>query len=53
MKIDVYVFAPKGKILCICKASRKLCERKCEIQKVIYDQYQDYEECMRTSKYGK
>lgn len=52
-RIEVYVDIQNGKTVCICKRSRKRCNKKCEKDVVDRDRFEDWESTMHRDRYGK
>ena len=52
-KIPVFILiGPKGKTVCVCHASRKGCNRKCERDEVTRDIYAGWIYTLYRNKYG-
>lgn len=52
-KIKVYIDFQDGKTVCICKRSRKGCNKKCEPDVVERDKFYGWEKIFRQNRYGK
>lgn len=49
-RIKVYTKVANEKIVCMCLKARKLCERNCDEDEVLYDEFSDWEKCNRNIK---
>lgn len=52
-KIKVYIDWQDGKTVCICKRSKKMCNKKCEPDVVERDKFYGWEETFKQNRYGK
>lgn len=52
-KIEVYIDFEDGKTVCICKRTRKGCNRFCEKAVVERDKYEGWKELFHQNRYGK
>ena len=52
-RIEVYVDIQNGKTVCICKQSRKKCNKKCTKDVVDRDRFADWEETFHRDRYGR
>lgn len=52
-KIKVYIDIQAGKTVCICKRSRKGCNKNCEPDVVERDKFAGWEQIFRQNRYGK
>lgn len=52
-KIKVYIDVQDGKTVCICKRSRKGCDKHCVPDVVERDRYAGWEKTFRRNRYGK
>lgn len=52
-KIKVYIDWQNGKTVCICKRSKKKCNKKCEPDVVERDKFYGWEETFKQNRYGK
>ena len=51
--IPVYVDYEEGKTVCICKRTKKMCDKKCTPEIVERDKYRGWEDTFDVDKYGK
>ena len=49
-RIKVYMRIEDEQIVCMCMRSQKLCEKKCERDQVLYDEYRQWQECQKNKK---
>ena len=52
-RIPVYVEIVNGKTVCLCHRNDKGCSKKCEIDFVERDRFEDWERTMKRDVYGK
>lgn len=52
-RIEVYIRIEKGRTICMCCQSNKLCERNCAKDIVSRDKFVDWEKTFRRDRFGK
>ncbi len=52
-KIKVYIDVQNGKTVCICKRSKKRCNKNCEPDVVERDKFAEWQSTFRRNRYGK
>lgn len=52
-KIYVYIDIRGGKTVCICKRSKKGCDKNCEPDVVERDKFEGWKSTFQTNRYGK
>lgn len=52
-RIKVYIRFDKGRTVCMCCQSKKLCERKCAKDIVERDKFADWEKTFKRDRFGK
>lgn len=52
-RIKVFIDFEDGKAVCICKRSRKRCNKKCEPDIVERDKFEGWQKVFHQNKYGK
>lgn len=51
-KIPVYIRIKDGKTICICHASEKGCNRRCDRDMVTRDKFRGWQATMRRNRFG-
>lgn len=52
-RIEVFIDIQKGKTVCICRRSKKMCGKKCEPDVVERDRFVGWESAFHRDKYGR
>lgn len=52
-KIDVYIDIKHGETVCICKRSKKMCNKDCETDTVTRDRFEGWYSTLYRNQYGK
>lgn len=52
-RIEVFIDIQKGKTVCTCRRSKKMCGKKCEPDVVERDRFAGWESAFQRDKYGR